>query len=1448
MSPGGGDAEDGPDKGPCPRAAKIEGEIPYASGADRDRLRRECAEAYLACARELLGGAGEEGCKDDKEAALESLEKAAAINGLSVACAEACGQHARARQKSGGHAEAIVWFGHALSFADRAGDREKPKGRKRRQGLRDRCIECWEELVRSPDGDMGGPYRAALRADPARAQTHMEMGAVLAGRGMAGEAAECYEGACKADPGSAEARFRAGTALEEAGEHARAAKRYAEAAEIDPRQSAKAAMGCAQCGRSLAAAGRPAEAADVFESAAGLDPAHADECARAQEDAGRAARAGGGGGGGTQYEMPLQAKGRAGTEPAAAAEIGMRYERAAKWHQKAGAADAAETARSCARCGRMLREVGMTEKAAAVMEAAAILDASHALDCAVAHEEAAKALMRQGGGEGGRDGAKAAHYRSAAKWYAGPAAGDGEGGSTIGDARGCLRCGRALADMGRMEEAAEAIESAAKLDPAFAPECAGAHERAAEAALRRGPGGGAERAAGHYARAAACHQKIPAHGGGAAAEAAEGCARCGRALAKMGRLEEAAAALGAAAAMDPAHSFECAAAHERCADEARSRRGGDAGEAAGHYVEAAGRYRGARDDGGREKEAAEGCARCGRALAEMGRLEEAAGARAGAAALDSTLALEQARACAEMADRARAGEGRGSPERILELALECCGPAGGARDPEMRMAAAGILLGQGRHAEAAAEYGRACAEDASLRPESADGCVRCADGLAGASRITEALACLRDAGRAGIVGPAESEEACVRWGREMFDRLQYGEAARCFEAGEEAVAGAGRAGVASGIGLAASLSRLGRRGEAVASYRRAEERAGMRRPGGGGAAAEAARHAAGLSGSAGSCAARLAIADALLEEGAYGEAEHWYAGARASGTSPERSRAYAGIAQSLHARAMHEAAYGSLRMAREGATGRLCADIGAGLAEAGRHGAAAECYEAAAGRDAGMENECAQACMRIGRGLEGRGAHGEAAMYYEAAGRIDANSAEISFAVAGAAERIGNYNRAEMYYEKAGSCGGDRTRADTGAAMCRASDLYDRARDEANIPVKRQRYKDAEGAYAEAIGLSPERPEPRMGAGRACLKQRDSAENLRRAEEHFEGAIARAPGLVEAYLLAGKAARKHAQRTGDRARYADALRHYDAAIKRAPDRAIVPMYWKGLCMHCIGGGEGGEGDGPAREFLGGVLDGAEPADSEEMHYCGKICDILGRHGEAAEYYLRSLKGSGLYSADFHMRIDRSLVRTGRTAEPGAPGGAERAGAGPGAAPAPQYICDTNVFIDYLNHLARETVFDGPMLPLFEKGLCRVPQVCYNEAHGKLAGSEPRSGLLRDKAGLITAIKGRAGMDARMQGAREAFMSAWLYAGEDTVREWCRYADDKAAKKTDRYAGGPPAGRDVLVLATALDAHAKRAGRGGTRLVTRDRDFTTFGDCIRAETGVEVMTPDDVAGG
>ena len=1426
MAAGGAGAESAAEA--MSRAAGLEGQLARAAGGDDAGLRRECADAYLSCGRRMLREAAEAGGGECEEAALECLEKAAEINGLWRVCADACGQHARARQKAGAHAGAIAWLGRALSLADRAKDSETARARKKRQALRDRCIDSWIELVKAPADDMDGPYRTALLADPSRAQTHIDMGYVLAGRGLAGRAAECYKGACEADPGSAEARFRAGTALQEAGEYGRAAARYEEAGRISAGQAPRAAMGCAQCGRSMAAAGRRAEAAAALEAAARLDPSLALECARAHEECAGAAPQGGGGPAGAQGEMPPQ---------------GAQYARAVEWYQRAGGGGggggeaAEEAARGCARCGRALLEGKRPAEAAACFDAAAAMDPAHSLECAAAHERAAEVALREEGGGRGEE-AAAGHYIRAAEMYSG-------GAGAIGDARGCARCGEALGRMGRPGDAARWIEAAADLDPAYAPECAAAHERAAEAALRAE--GGREAAAGHYASAAAWHGRRTGGGGEAAREAAAGCARCGRLLGEMGRLGDAAAALGSAADIDPAHSLECARMHEGCAAEARSRRGGDAEEAAGHYREAARRYAAAGGaGGGGERGAARGCIECGMALGEMGRLGDAAEALAGAAGLDPSAALECALACAGMADKARKAKGRGKRGdhgEILRLAMQCCeaGKAGGAGGAGLRIAAADIMRGQGRHAEAAAEYGRACAEDASLRRRCAEGCVKCGDGLlAGSSRAGEVLACIRGAQEAGAVEAAEAEEACVRWGRTMFDGALYGEAARCFEAGAAAAAGGG--GIAARLGLAASLSMGGRRAEAVRAYREAAGRVG----------------ADALAGSAGGCSARLAIADALLGEGAHGEAEQWYARARAGGTGAETSRAYAGIAASLHARSMHAAAYGCIAMAAaagwpedKAGTGRLCADIGRGLEGEGRRKQAAHCYKMAAGLDDGMRAECAQACMRIGGEMERAKMLDGAVECYEDAIRMVPGNHEAHFAVADAMVRGGNYNRAAWYYAAAGKHGGDGKRAGFGEAMCKARDLHERARDEVDMQKKRSMYRDAEREYEAAAKVAPRSHEPRMGAGMVCLKQRDDVDNYRRAEDHFAEAIARAPPMAEPCMYAAKAVRKHAAGTRDRARYRDALEYYRMAIKRRPRRPIVPRYWMGLCMLCAA--SNGEEEERGKEILRGALDGAEPATSEEMHFCGRMCDILGRHKEAAGHYLGSLRGSPLYSADFYKRIDRDLIRTGRIPEDGAAAGAAgadkrgRGGARRSGSAELQYVCDTNVVLAYLDHLARKTAFKSPIVPVLEKGMCAVPQVCYNEAHGKTAGSELSGWLAGTVGRMCTVIKGRGRMDTRMQMAREAFMAAWLYSGEDAIREWCKGADEKAAAKSTRYGGGPPSGRDVLVLATAIDMHVRQPRPSTVRLVTWDRDFGDFADYIRVEAGIEVVRPDDVGG-
>ena len=92
------------------------------------------------------------------------------------------------------------------------------------------------------------------------------------------------------------------------------------------------------------------------------------------------------------------------------------------------------------------------------------------------------------------------------------------------------------------------------------------------------------------------------------------------------------------------------------------------------------------------------------------------------------------------------------------------------------------------------------------------------------------------------------------------------------------------------------------------------------------------------------------------------------------------------------------------------------------------------------------------------------------------------------------------------------------------------------------------------------------------------------------------------------------------------------------------------------------------------------------------------------------------------------------------------------------------------------------------------------------------------------------------------------MKAWLYSSENTVGEWCKAADRKAAWNYFRYAGGPPSGRDILVLATAIDVYSKPAAdQVGVRLVTQDKDFVVFGHHIESESGIGVVRPGDVEG-
>ena len=961
--------------------------------------------------------------------------------------------------------------------------------------------------------------------------------------------------------------------------------------------------------------------------------------------------------------------------------------------------------------------------------------------------------------------------------------------------------------------------------------------------LRLRGGGKAGGVAGWYKEAAGWYQKWWEGAGGGRrgpGEGADGCRRCAAALAELGRDEECAAAYAAAAGMDPSCALECARAHERCGGMllrgGRGRRGnrGRGGAAARKYEEAVKWYQKA--GGGQNSDGARGCRRCAAALGGMRKPEAAAEAYAAAAGMDPSCALECARACEELAGGGGGGrdaaKGSGVPAKKYGWALACYRIAAesGAEKAEAHMGMARIRMGAGEYAAASQEFCSAYASDGSLRGKCAAGCAECGGRLADRLEAGKAIACLEAAAQAGMMGREECAGLCTEWGRSMFARSKHAEAARCFKAG----ASAGGRGVAPLLGLAAALSMSGRGERAIARYRAARDRAA---DGGG------RWHDAALPDGKASCAIRLALGGALLKAGMHGEAVRWYSAARAAGTGGERADAYAGIVRALWAASRHAEAYGCLLTAEggwtagRGAWGQLCAELGAGLEKRGMHGEAIRCYEAAAAADAKIGPRCARRCMELGAGLEKRGMHGEAIRCYEAAAAMDAGSAEARFAIAGALESAGEYNRAKLHYEAAGKLGGDATRARLRAALCSANALYESSKDEVDMPKKRDGYRRAEKRYAAAMEISPKNPEPHMGAGRACLKQRESANNFRRAEDHFAAAISCNPSHFEAYLCAGKAVRKHAKGTRDFQRYRNALRYYDAAMERFPERIIIPKFWKGICLL---GGEPGVGS-EAIDALEGVL-GHEPRSSEERHYCGKACDVLGRHEEGIARYLGSLEGSSLYSGGFHSQVKEDRIRSGGEAG----GGMEDATVERGKI---MYVCDTNAVIDYINDVVQGTPCGEGMEAALEEERCVIPQVCYNEAYGHVWGDGDRRSILQDMAGQIcTVVKGRSRMNLRMQKAREVFMKAWLYSDEGTVRGWCKAADRKAIGNCFRYAGGPPSGRDVLVLATAIDVYSKPAAdQVAVKLVTQDRDFIAFGRHIESESGIGVVRPGDMDG-
>jgi len=1354
-------------------------------------------------------------------------------------------------------------------------------------GAREEAPDC---LQRARQLEEGLAYNGSDAARRECAAEYLSCGRALlrggrgGGRGGGDRAAlECFEKASRIyglHAACAEECGRQAGACQKSGAYKRAIRWYGAAlGHLDgagegprrnrriARQKSALAGRCIECWDRLAAGAAAGDMDECYRIALRCEPSRARTCIQMGDmhaGGGRAEEAV------ACYDMALDKDSKSGEaclKAGACLEEAGRWAEAVKRYENAGARGisfAERAAAGCMRSGKALTASDMQCEAADACDAAAGMDPACALECARAHERCAGRVlggrsreggiqyeMAAGGGgyppQGGLDAVRRAvrQYEAAVEWYQkwGGQGGRGEG------AEGCRRCAAALAELGRDEECAAAYAAAAGMDPACALECARAHEQCGDLLRLRG-GGKAGRAAGWYEEAAGWYQKWWERGGGGGGggggrqvpvEGAEGCRRCAAALAELGRDEECAAAYAAAAGMDPACALECARAHERCGElllrgrQGRRGKGGGGGAGARKYEEAAKWYQKA--GGGQKSDGADGCRRCAAALGGMRKAEAAAKAYAAAAEMDPSCALECARACEELAGGGGGGReaarGSGVPPKKYGWALACYRIAAesGAEKAEAHMGMARIRMNAGEYAAASQEFCSAYASDGSLRGECAAGCAECGGRLADRLEVGDAIACLEAAAQAGMMGRGECSGMYSGWGRSMFARSRHAEAARCFEAG----ASAGGRGTTPLLGLAAALSMSGRRDRAIALYRAARDRAA---DGGG------RWHDAALPDGKASCAIRLALGGALLKAGMHGEAVRWYSAARAAGTDGERAGAYAGIVRALGAGSRHAWAYGVLLTAEagggagHGSWGRLCAGVGAGLEEQGMRGEAVRCYEAAAAADGDIGPHCSRRCMEMGAGLEEQGMRGEAVRCYEAAAAADPGSAAARFAIAGVLAAAKEYNRAKLHYEAAGKIGGDASRARLGAALCGANALYEASKDEVNMRKKRQGYRDAELRYAAAAALSPGSPEPHMGAGRACLKQREDMGNLKRAKDHFARAISCGPGRLEAYLCAGKAVRKHAKGIKDFRRYRDALRYYDMAVKRFPRRAIIPKFWKGICLlgkEPVAGSEAGE-------VLAGILD-HEARSGEERHYCGKACDVLGRYEEGVAHYLGSLRGNGLYSGGFHTQVKEDMIRSG--GESGGPGRE----AAPDNRGKIMYVCDTNVVIDYIDCLAQGTPYDGGMASAFEEERCVVPQVCYNEAYGHVMGDGNRYSILQDVVErLCTVVKGRGRMDMRMQKAREVLMKAWLYSSENTVGEWCKAADRKAVWNYSRYAGGPPSGRDVLVLATAIDVYSKPAAdQVGVRLVTQDKDFVVFGHHIESESGIGVVRPGDVEG-
>ena len=1431
MSAAGTDAGAGAGAGPvnpCPAAARLEEAL--ADGVDDKRARAECASEYVKCGRR-------HGEAARLEAAENCFERATGLHGVWAACADECGRIAARLEAGGRPADAVVWYGRAAGYAAGAPRTPKKSGKDtRRKKWISRCIKCWDGLVAAADPSsttgMEEPYRAAAAADPSRAATHVQMGDIEQGRGRHDEAAALYGRALEIDPRNADAAFGAGRALEGGRQWARAALQYANAARNGARLRKECAAGCARCAAALQAAGEPGAAVPALRAAAELDPSHAPECARA------------------------------------------------------------------------LDRMGRLDEALLVLEAVAEASPLHALECARMHKRRADglALEREQGGTASAEEA-VSHYADAVRWYqsaakAGTGAAGGAGNAEAG--AGCLECARALDRMGRPDEALSAFRAAAETDTLHALECARMHRRRADGlALEReqrgvaAAGGGigagrAEEAVSHYADAVRWYQSAAKAGTGAAggagnAEAGAGCLECARALDRMGMPDKALPTFRAAAGLDASYALECARMHRGWADglaaggsrlrkkakkaygEAlaqygtAARGGGPDGaqclreaaaicmavgrhrEAAAKFVEAyemdEGAGRNALDSGRSRAACVEWCCVCAGRLAARGNFEGARECLERAIAADPGRRKDFAGRCAAWGS---AEHERGRHAEAAECFRTAISVDGGGAEAWFGLADA--LAKLGRHREALGAY----SEARGHAGRGGAGAARAGLGLAGAceglGRYAEAAWCLLEAAGADPSRRTECSARCAAWGSAEHERGRYAEAAECFRTAISVDGG----GAEAWFGLADALAKLGRHREALGAYSEARGHAGR---GGAGAAraglgmagaceglgryAEAAwclLEAAGADPSRRTeCSARCAAwGSAMDREGRHGEASECFeAAVSIDGENAEARLGRAGLMRRTGRirDALHDYS-GARRPGNPDQRARAYAGLALALAEMSNHvgGAELACMAAAVAGPGGDARcaELADHCSKWGDVMYGREHYDGASRCYAMALSIDSGNAGGHTGSGNLKARQGRFSAALKEYRAA-------LRADPRSAVARAGVTLCKAKSE-----QASRKKAAAKLVAAGAALCKRARHGPSAASR--LSQ------YLEAEEEFDRAIELDPGNTEARMGAGRALRKaaHLDHSGNKADYyRRALAHYEAL----PSSYNTPAsaYWKGVCKLHVGGQESTD----AKEVMGEGLSRATPKGRADLIFCGRICDILGYYKTACTYYAESLKENPRYTPGFYGRVEQDRFHE----ESPAPLRPDATSTSPAT-----YVLDANVIIDC--EMCDESRLPPNVISLFKKirdaGHCCVPRACFDEAYGVLTAK-----LCQDDNNAANAVldswrphvhglpEDHDAADACMQKAREAMMTAWLYSSKDTKEEW---RDAKFGPRTP-YCGGPPTGRDVLILATAAHLGAGREAADPRRilLVTSDRDFLFFRRYIREVLSVEVIEPDRAAG-